>query len=137
MPNLYRAIADFVVIIHFSYVAFVVLGLLAILLGLACRGQWVRNPWFRSLHLLAIAIVALEAICGITCPLTTWEKQLRTMAGDPSHEGDFVAEWVHRLMFFDFEPWVFTVSYVLFAVVVVATFVLAPPRWPAVLKRGG
>jgi polyferredoxin len=129
MATFYRLAADAVVVVHFSYVAFVMIGLLAILLGLICRWGWVRNIWFRSLHLLAILVVAAEAICGITCPLTTWEQRLRALAGDTSYQGDFIADWVHRLMFFDCQPWVFTLCYVLFGLVVLATFVLAPPRW--------
>ena len=82
MNVIYRLTADAVVLVHFSYVAFVVVGLLAILLGLVCRWGWVRNVWFRLLHLLAILIVAAEAVCEITCPLTTWEQHLRTLAGD-------------------------------------------------------
>lgn len=129
MSVLYRLVADAVVVVHFAYVAFVVVGLLAILLGLVCGWGWVRNIWFRSLHLLAILIVAGEAACGVTCPLTTWEQHLRTLAGDTVYQGDFIADWVHRLMFFDFQPWVFTLCYVLFGLSVLSTFVLAPPRW--------
>jgi len=128
MTLVYRITADAVVLVHFAYVAFVVIGLLAILLGLACRQRWARNFWFRCLHLLAILVVAAEAVCGITCPLTTWEHQLRALAGETSYHGDFIEAWVHRLMFFDAEPWVFTVCYVLFGLVVLATFILAPPR---------
>ena len=80
MATRYRLAADAVVLVHFSYVAFVVVGLAAILLGLVCRWGWVRNFWFRSLHLLAILIVAAEAVCGITCPLTTWEPSAPTEA---------------------------------------------------------
>ena len=74
-------------------------------------------------------IVAAEAVCGITCPLREWEQQLRTLAGDTAYQGDFIADWVHRLMFFDFQPSVFTLCYVLFGLIVLATFALAPPRW--------
>jgi hypothetical protein len=129
MRLLYRLTADLVVVVHFAYVAFVVVGLLAILLGVVLRWRWVRSPWFRVLHLAAISVVAAEAVCGITCPLTTWEQDLRTLAGETAYQGDFLATWVHDWLFFDAEPWVFTVCYVLFALSVLATFVLAPPRW--------
>lgn len=129
MSMFYRLAADAVVVVHFAYVAFVVVGLLAILLGLACGWRWVRNPVFRILHLGAIVFVAAEALGGVTCPLTTWEYQLRTLAGDATYQGDFIAAWVHDLLFFDAEPWVFTVCYVAFALVVLATFLFGPPRW--------
>ena len=83
MATFYRLAADAVVLVHFSYVAFVVVGLAAILLGLARRWGWVRNVWFRSLHLLAILVVAAEAVCGITCPLCVSAPQT-------VDEGDFM-----------------------------------------------
>ncbi len=44
-------------------------------------------------------------------------------------EGDFIASWVHRLIFYQAEPWVFTTLYITFGLVVLATFLFAPPRW--------
>ena len=129
MRLLYRLAADAVVVVHCAYVAFVVIGLIAILIGLALRRQWARSVVLRTLHLLAIVVVAGEAVCGITCPLTTWEQQLRTLAGEASYHGDFLATWVHELLFYDAPPWVFTVCYVAFALVVLGTFLFAPPRW--------
>jgi hypothetical protein len=107
MRMLYRLAADLVVIAHFSYVAFVVLGQLAILLGAYCRWGWIRNPWLRWLHLAAISIVVAEALLGIVCPLTTWEGWLRARAGEGSYRGDFVGHWTHELLFYDGPPWVF------------------------------
>src|SRR5262249_49927579 len=60
--------ADVIVAIHVAYVGYVVVGQLAILIGLALKWQWVRNPWFRVTHLIAISIVAAEAIIGMQCP---------------------------------------------------------------------
>ena len=130
MNLLYRLAADLIVVVHFAYVAFVVVGLLAIFVGIALRWPWARNLWLRSLHLLAIVIVVAEAVWGITCPLTTWEKQLRLLAGQANYRGDFIASWVHDALFYDAQPWVFTVCYALFGLLVLATFVLAPPRLP-------
>ena len=72
-----RMLADLIVMTHTAYVSFVVFGLLAILIGVALGWDWVRNIWFRAIHLTAIVIVVAEALAGIPCPLTTWEKQLR------------------------------------------------------------
>ena len=77
-----------------------------------------------------IGIVLAEAVAGIPCPLTVWEKQLRARAGQASYPGDFLGHWAHRFIFFQAEPWVFTLIYTLFGLAVVATFVLAPPRCP-------
>ncbi|MFN4260750.1 MAG: DUF2784 domain-containing protein [Gemmataceae bacterium] len=127
----YALLADIVVAVHVAYVAFVVLGQIAILIGLLFGWGWVRNVWFRLAHLLAIGIVAGEALWNIECPLTVWERQLRTLAGQQAVEGTFVGRLMHNLLYYDCEPWVFTVLHLAFAVVVLATFILAPPRWRA------
>jgi hypothetical protein len=123
-----RILADLIVIFHAAYVAFVVFGLLAILAGIVFRWGWVRNIWFRVIHLTMIAIVVGEALAGVPCPLTIWEKQFRTQAGQINYAGDFLGYWAHRLLFYRAEPWVFTLIYTLFGLAVLAAFVLAPPR---------
>ena len=111
-------LADFVLVVHFLFVAFVVGGLALIWIGAAAGWAWVRNIWFRAAHLAAIAFVAGEALLGIWCPLTICEDALRGMDEDRN----FVARWIHRVMFYDFPGWMFTVTYVLFALVVAATW---------------
>ena len=44
--------------IHAAYVAFVVVGQLLIFAGWLARWQWIRNAWFRGIHVLTIFIVA-------------------------------------------------------------------------------
>jgi hypothetical protein len=125
----YAWLADFVVAVHVAYVAFVLLGQAAILLGAALRWRWIRNRAFRLLHLVAIVVVASEAVLGIPCPLTVWETRLRRLAGQEAAEGTFIGRWLHDLLFFDFPPWVFTTAYVSFALLVLATLVCLPPQW--------
>ncbi len=122
-------LANLIVLVHFAWVAFLVFGLLAIVLGIAFRWGWVRNKWFRLIHLAMIAIVVGEAIAGVPCPLTIWEHRLRVSAGQTTFDGDFIAYWVHRLIFFEAEPWVFTVVYLAFGLLVLGTWIVAPPRW--------
>src|ERR1700682_3455198 len=78
--TMYAILADLVTTIHFAYVAFVVIAQLLILVGIVLRWKWIRNPWFRCIHLAMILIVALEAMGGIQCPLTVWDEQLRALA---------------------------------------------------------
>jgi hypothetical protein len=118
-------VADLILVLHFAYVVFVVGGLLAIWIGYARRWQWVRNPWFRVLHFTAIAIVAVEALVGVMCPLTILEDALRP--GDATGAG-FLQRWLHAVMFWDWPLWVFTAIYLAFTTAVAATFVLLPPR---------
>ena len=116
--------ADTILVVHFLLAGFIVVGLVAVWLGAAFGWPWVRNPWFRYLHLAAIAFVAAEAVLGIACPLTVWEDLLRGGARAES----FVGRWVRALLFYQGPEWVFTAAYVAWAVATLATLRLVPPR---------
>ncbi len=124
----YGLLADLIVGVHVAYVSYVVLGQLLIWLGLALRWQWVRNPWFRWTHLIMIVIVGLEAVLNIECPLTNWESRFRALAGQTVSGESFVGRLLHKLIFVSWSPWVIESLHVAFALVVLGTFVLAPPR---------
>ena len=126
--NIYHTLADSVAIFHLGYVLFVVLGLLLIVIGALRRWNWVRNVWFRGIHLIMILIVVAEALLGIVCPLTTLENHFRRQAGNEVQEGSFVGELAHEMLFIDLPNWAFPILHCVFGGLVVATFVLAPPR---------
>lgn len=129
---MYGLIADAIVAVHVAYVSYVVLGQLLIWLGLALHWSWVRNPWFRWTHLIAITLVGAEALLNIECPLTVWERGLRGLAGQEASGASFMGRLLHNLIFVDWPPWCIDCLHVVFAVIVLATFVLAPPR-----RKGG
>jgi polyferredoxin len=118
-------LADAILVVHFAFVLFIVLGFALVLLGAALGWRWVRHRTFRYAHLAAIAFVAAEALAGVACPLTVWENALRQAGPDaPS----FVGRWVSRLLYYDLPEWVFTVAYLLFAIAVAVTLWLVPPE---------
>src|SRR5204863_8387312 len=101
----YGVAADTVVGIHVAYVGYVILGQLLIIVAAPMKWQWARNPWFRFTHLLAIAIVATEAVQGWPCPLTVWEEQLRVLAGQAFNGSEsFMGKLLHDLLFIDNVP---------------------------------
>lgn len=118
-----KLVADAVLFLHFGFVLFVVGGLVVIWWGAALQWRWVLNRWFRIGHLAAICIVTAEALAGVACPLTVWENALRGNGNGAS----FIARWVHRVMFYNLPEWIFTLAYVLFAIVVAITYWLVPP----------
>jgi hypothetical protein len=51
--------------VHAVYIAFVVFGFIAILLGVRTRWRLVRNVYFRVVHLATILLVCTEALIGM------------------------------------------------------------------------
>jgi len=116
-------LADIILGVHFAFVLFIVGGLALIWTGAGLGWHWVRNLWFRVAHLAAILFVAGEALAGVWCPLTVWEDALRGIRP----ETGFIARWIHRILFYSFPEWVFTVSYLVFALIVATTWWLVRP----------
>ena len=127
---IYRILADVTVVIHALMAAFVVFGLLVVLVGRVAGWQWIRNFWFRSIHLGLIATIVVFPLIGGLCPLTDLENWLREQGGGETYPGSFIAHWVHELLFVQVSSWVITVSYCAFGAAVLLTFFLVPPKWP-------
>jgi hypothetical protein len=127
----YGFAADLMVTIHVAYVAYVIFGQLAIILAAPMKWQWARNPWFRFTHLLAIAIVAVEAIQGWPCPLTVWEGQLRELGGQAFNGSEsFMGKLLHNILFLENVPQlVLDTGYVATMVLVLQGLIMYPPRW--------
>lgn len=128
--NSYAFFADLILIVHASFIAFVVFGQLLVVVGYYADWRWVRNFWFRAVHLAAIFYVVAESWLSIICPLTEWEQALRRKAGQNFYSGGFIANWLHKIIFFDLSDWVFTAIYSVFGLIVAASFYLCPPHWP-------
>lgn len=129
--NTYQLLADVVVVFHAFFVGFVVFGQLFIWIGIWRGWPVVRNFWFRAIHLSMIAFVALEAIFGIVCPLTSLEDHWRGLAGQQVRDGSFMGRIAHEILFYNAPQWIFSVLHCVFALVILATYVVAPPRRPS------
>jgi hypothetical protein len=125
----YRIAADAILILHTLFIAFVLFGLVLIWIGYFRSWTWTRGVAFRVAHLCAIGYVVLQSYGRIACPLTILENNLRIRGGqEPYSHNGFIADWLHRLIFFSAPSWVFTVCYTAFALLVIGTLVFAPPR---------
>ncbi|PWB39262.1 MAG: DUF2784 domain-containing protein [Rhodocyclales bacterium] len=114
-------LADLLLVVHFCIAGFITAGFLLIPLGAAAGWRWVRRRRLRLAHAGAIVFVALESLAGIACPLTVWEAMLR---GDTVGETGFVG----RLLYWDFPAEVFTVLYVVLALLAIVFWRLIPPQ---------
>ncbi|MGD8430770.1 MAG: DUF2784 domain-containing protein [Ectothiorhodospiraceae bacterium] len=85
----YRLLADGVLLLHFVFVAFVVLG------GFLCL--W--RVWVAWLHLPAAAWSVAVNAQGWICPLTPLEWRLRMAAGRGAYEGGFLEHYLAPLVY--------------------------------------
>jgi len=125
---LYSLVADALLVTHALFVVFVVLGLILIFVGKLLTWRWVRNPWFRVIHLLGIGVVVLQSWCGVICPLTIWEMDLRLKAGETIYRDSFITHWLNELLYYQAPSWVFTAGYTAFGGLVLASWFLVRPR---------
>jgi hypothetical protein len=84
-----RIIAAALVFVHLAFIAFVVLGVLAV-------RRWPRLAW---LHVPAVAWAAWIELSGGICPLTPLENHWRAAAGLSPYAGDFIARWVFPVLY--------------------------------------
>jgi len=120
--------ADAILYTHVLFAMFIVGGLLLVFTGKLLSWSWVRNPWFRLLHLISISIIVLQSWLGILCPLTSWEMALRSKAGDTVYAGSFVSHWLGVLLYYQAPEWVFIVCYTVFGILVLASWFWVRPR---------
>lgn len=122
-------LADLVLAAHVLIAAYNVLGLAVVWIGALVRWRFVGNRWFRGTHLAAMGIVVVEALLGLTCPLTAWENQLRVEAGQGGYAESFLSHWAGRFFYFDAPPALFTAAYLAFFGLMVLSAWLVPVRW--------
>jgi len=88
-PSIYPILAEIVVVLHFLFVVFAVLGGF-----LVWRWRWVA--W---LHVPAAIWAVMIEFGGWICPLTPLEVWLRQQAGQGGYEGGFLAHYVTPLLY--------------------------------------
>lgn len=121
-PETARLLADALLALHLGVVVFVV-GLLPLVLMGGGRGwRWVRHRGLRLAHLGLMLFIAVQAWLGRLCPLTVWEQDLRSAAGQVGYSGGFIEHGLSELLYWDLPWWVFVVAYTGFAVLVVGAW---------------
>jgi hypothetical protein len=85
----YSAAADAILIVHFAFVLFVVLGGVLV-------PRW---PRLALVHVPAALLGALIEFFGLVCPLTPLEIGLRQRAGEAGYRGGFVEHYVTAVLY--------------------------------------
>lgn len=86
---LYKALADCVLIIHFTFILFVVSGGLFVL-------KWRR---LAVVHIPCAVWGALIEFTGWICPLTRLEVELREAAGAAGYRGGFIDHYLLSIIY--------------------------------------
>ncbi|MFB3059027.1 MAG: DUF2784 domain-containing protein, partial [Gammaproteobacteria bacterium] len=101
MEHSYQILADLVLLLHVLFVVFVVVALLLIIVGGFRHWLWVRNRWFRIVHLAGIIVVVAQSWAGLLCPLTNLEMWFRRESGGGQYDGSFMRYWLERFLYYD------------------------------------
>ena len=86
-----KLIADILVIIHFTFIVFVVFGGFLVL----------KNSWVSILHIPSVLWAALLEIKGWLCPLTPLEHYFRQLSGSNDYTGGFIDHYLVALIYPD------------------------------------
>jgi uncharacterized protein DUF2784 len=92
-PVTARRLASIVLSLHVAAALLIVFGLAAIPLGAARGWAFVHGFGFRSLHLAAVSVVALQKVFGQTCFLSVWEERLLAQAGREMYHVPVIHAW--------------------------------------------
>lgn len=86
---LYRLTAAAVLLLHLSFILFVVAGGLLVL----------RRAWWAALHLPAVVWGVAVELTSASCPLTGLENSLRMQAGQTGYSGGFIEHYLLRTIY--------------------------------------
>ncbi len=86
---MYSLLANLVLIVHLTFVVFVLCGGLLVL-------KW---RWIAWLHLPAAVWGAIVEFTGWICPLTPLENWLRTHSGETSYRSDFITQYLLPMLY--------------------------------------
>jgi hypothetical protein len=86
---LYGVLADFIVVVHFAFVLFAILGGLLVF-------RWKRCAW---IHVPVVLWAALIEFSGWVCPLTPLENWLREKGGAVGYPSGFIEHYILPVLY--------------------------------------
>lgn len=99
MAQLFSLLSDLVMIVHFSWVLFNLLGFFLVM----------KFPKLKYFHMGTLTITALLMLAGRVCPLTTLEQKLRWKVNPVSaYKESFLNHYVGKLLYVNLPAWTIT-----------------------------
>ena len=124
---LYKVLADIIVVIHFAWISFMLIGFILTLCGPFYKRFF--DWWlFRTLHLFGIVYVGLLALLREYCPLTILENMLRQKYNpELRYPGSFLVHYIEKLVYPDVNPSIILIPTAIIALFTVVVFIIKPP----------
>ena len=101
--------SEIVLLFHFSIFLFMILSFFLIPLGYSQKWEWVKNKYYRLIHLVLMGIIFIETILGFMCPLTILENFLR----NDIEINNKITQIIHQIMYWDLPTYQFIILYLL------------------------
>ena len=101
--------SEIVLLFHFSIFLFMILSFILIPLGYHKKWKWVKNKYYRLIHLILMGIIFIETILGFMCPLTILENFLR----NDIEINNKITQIIHQIMYWDLPTYQFIILYLL------------------------
>ena len=115
--------SEIVLLFHFCIFLFIILSFFLIPLGYQQKWEWVKNKYYRLIHIILMGVIFVETALGFMCPLTVLEHFLRN---DTKINNKFT-EIIHEIMYWDLSSYQFIILYLFsFLYLVILWFFFKP-----------
>ncbi|MEJ2356033.1 MAG: DUF2784 domain-containing protein [candidate division WOR-3 bacterium] len=124
---LYKIIADIIVVLHFIWIIFMLLGFFLTIYGFFYQKFF--DWWlFRTLHLLGILFVGILTVLQRFCPLTILENLSRARySPESTYPGSFIVHYIENLVYPDVNQTLLRLGTVFVAIFILIVFIVHPP----------
>ena len=101
--------SEIVLLFHFCIFLFIILSFFLIPFGYYQKWEWVKNKYYRLIHIVLMGIIFIETILGFMCPLTVLENFLRNNI----EINNKITQIIHQIMYWDLPSYQFIILYLL------------------------
>ena len=123
----YKIIADIIVVLHFIWIIFMLLGFFLTICGFF-RKKYFDYWLFRTLHLLGILFVGILTVLQRFCPLTILENLSRARySPESTYPGSFIVHYIENLVYPDINQTLLRLGTVFAAIFILVVYIIKPP----------
>ena len=101
--------SEIILLLHLLIFLFITSSFILIPIGYFQKWEWVKNKYYRSIHLILMGIISIETILGFMCPLTILENYFR----DDIKVDNKLTEIAHQILYWDLPNYQFIILYIL------------------------